>query len=143
MSSTDLNILLVVLAVVGVLVLAMLAIQVFVCWLLYDAWRRIPPQVVEGEPWHAWLLLVPFVNLVMPFFVHPRISRSYQRYLTACNIQGEGDCGEQMGFIYALCGVGSLIPYIGLLAALGGLCVLIVYVVKVNTLKKRYFPGAY
>lgn len=126
-----------ILAIAIVFVLTMMAIQVFVAWFLYDAWNRIPPPYREGESWHAWLLLVPFVNLVMPFFVHPRISRSYRNYLAAWNIHDAGDCGEQLGLACAVCTACSVVPYLGLLAAMAGVVLVIVYIVKLNGLKKR------
>ncbi|KAF0244934.1 MAG: hypothetical protein FD180_2084 [Planctomycetota bacterium] len=130
--------LLTILAIVGVFLLVMLAIHVFICWLLYDAWNRVPPQCREGEPWHAWLLLVPICNLVMPFFVHPRISRSYRNLFAAYQMPPEDDCGEQLGFTYAVCSACSVVPYVGLLAALAALVIIIMYLLKIGRLKARF-----
>ncbi len=137
---SDETVLLIILAVVGGILLVMLAIQALVCWLLYDAWKRIPPPYLEGEPWHAWLLMVPLLGLIMGFFVHPRIARSYRNYLAAWNIHDAGDCGEQIGQAYAICAACSVIPYLGSLAAMAGFVLIIVFLVKITGLKKRLVP---
>lgn len=127
-----------ILVAVGVLLLVMFAVQVFICWLLYDAWNRVPPQCREGEPWHAWLLLIPIVGVVMAFFVHPRIARSYRNLLAAYQMPAEDDCGEKLGFSYAVCGACSVVPYVGLLAALAALVIIILFLVKIGRLKARF-----
>jgi hypothetical protein len=115
----------------------MFLVQVWVCWILYDAWNKVPQQCREGEPFHAWLLLVPICNLVMPFFVHPRISRSYRAYFAAYQVYDVGDCGEKKGTTFAILMACSVVPYLGLLAMLGALAVEIVYVLEIMKLRKR------
>src|SRR5436305_313793 len=57
-----------------------IAINVVICFLLYNAQNAIPPQFRKIEPGMIWLLLIPLFNLVWNFFVYLRIPESYQAY---------------------------------------------------------------
>ena len=47
-----------------------------------------------------------------------------------------GDCGEKIGFWYAICGGLLIIPCVNYLAGPAGLVLLIIYLVKIHGLKK-------
>jgi hypothetical protein len=125
--------------IIGIAVV-MLAIQVFVSWFLSNTLARVPPQFRETEPWSAWLLLIPCFSLIWNFIFYPRCSRSLRNYFHTYNMTDVGDCGEQIGMIYAICIVCSAIPYIGALAGLASLVLWILYLVKMAELRKRLPP---
>ncbi|HUT91670.1 MAG TPA: hypothetical protein VMY37_19380 [Thermoguttaceae bacterium] len=137
---------------VGMLVgiLIGVAIAAVVAYLLYSCFQRIPAQHRQMEPWQAWLLLIPIFNVVWMFFVFPKLTKSYQGYFGEQGRTDVGDCGEKIGFACAVCYavslVGGFVPCLGMIvgpiAALAGLILLIVFLVKALTLKGQIPEGA-
>ena len=127
-----------------------LAIAAVVAYLLYSCFQRIPAQHRQMESWQAWLLVIPIFNVVWMFFVFPKLAKSYQSYFGQQGRTDVGDCGEKIGFACAVCYAVSLvagfIPCLGMIvgpiAALAGLVLLIVFLVKVLTLKGQIPEGA-
>jgi len=135
------------LAGVGVLVIVCvaavaLAIAAVICWLLYDALNRVPPEHRKMEPGLAWLLMIPCFNLIWNFFVYLRLPRSLKSYFDSTGRTDVGDCGEQIGLWYAICSVASLVPYLNCLTSIASLVLLIMFLVKVNELKKLIVPAS-
>jgi hypothetical protein len=129
-------------AIVSILVIAMLvgcavgiAIQCLILFLLYNAYKAVPPQFQTIEPYQVWLLLIPCFNIIWNFFVYQRIPESYQRCMHALGRQDQGDCGQQLGLWYCICVCCSIIPYLGSIAALASLVLLILFLVKMYQLK--------
>ncbi|MBI5393896.1 MAG: hypothetical protein HZA91_01225 [Verrucomicrobia bacterium] len=123
-------------AVIGI------AIGVLICWLLFDCCKRIPAQFRKQEPGMVWLLLIPLFNIVWVFFVFPRLSDSLKAYFDSVGKTGVGDCGRQIGFIYAICAVCGMIPFVNCLAGPAALVLLIIYLVKITGLKGQLPPAA-
>ena len=126
------------------------AIAAVVAYLLYRCFQRIPAQHRQMEPWQAWLLVIPIFNVVWMFFVFPKLAKSYQSYFGQQGRTDVGDCGEKIGFACAVCYavslVGGFVPCLGMIvgpiAALAGLVLLIVFLVKALTLKRQIPEGA-
>lgn len=114
-----------------------LAIHVVICYLIYNCFNAIPPEYRKQEPGLVWLLLIPFVNLVWNFFVYPKLSDSYQAYFAAQGRTDVGDCGRQLGLIYCILAACCLIPYVGALAGLAALVLLVLFLVKAYELKAK------
>jgi divalent metal cation (Fe/Co/Zn/Cd) transporter len=129
-------------AVFGILLLGLLAVHVFVCWLLYDALGAVPPTHRKQEPGLVWLLLIPCWHVIWGFFVYPKISRSFAEALQARGIQSEGDAGESLGLWVAILGVLNIVPLLNYVSWLAYLIVLILYLVKVRELKKKLLAVA-
>ena len=124
-------------AIVAFAVLFAIGIQVLILYLLYDAQRAIPPEHRRIEPGQVWLLLIPLFNLVWNFFVFIRIPESYQSYFYSRGRYDVGDGGKSLGMWFSICTACSLIPCLGIIPAFVGLVVLIVFLVKITTLKGR------
>ena len=119
-----------------------LVISLVICYLLYEALKRVPSQFRQMDPPMVWLLMIPCFNLVWNFFVFPKISRSYKAYFEAAGNTEVGDCAEKLGLIYAICAVCSIIPCVGAIAGLAGLVLLIIYLVQIYGLKAKIQPEA-
>ena len=113
-----------------------LAISVVIILLITSVLNVVPQQYREIEPAMVWLLLIPLFNLIWNFFVFPKVSRSLQKYFAAQGKSEHGDCGEKIGFWYAICGTCCIIPCVNYLAGPAGLVLLIIYLVKIHGLKK-------
>ena len=127
--------------VFGIIFLIGLAITAFVCWLLMRCFQRIPAQFRTMEPAHVWLLMIPCFNLAWVFFVYQKLPESFKNYFNAVGRHDVGDCGKQLGMWYCICFVGSLIPYLGALAALASFVLLIMFLIKAHELKAMIPEG--
>jgi len=118
-----------------IIVLVSLAIQAVICWLLSTCFQAIPQQFRKMEPGMVWLLLIPCFGLVWNFFVFPRLAQSFKAYFDSVGRTDVEDCGEKIGWAFAICVACSIIPYLGMLAGLAGLVLLIIFLVKAMGLK--------
>ena len=127
-----------------IIIAVALVIGIVILYLLYSCFERIPPQHRQMESWQVFLLLIPCFNIVWNFFVFPKLARSYQSYFAEQGRTDVGDCGEQIGLWYAICGAvgGALfwVPVVGSLAGIAGLVLFVIYFVKVLTLKGQISP---
>ena len=84
----------------------------------------------------VWLMMIPCFNLVWGFFVYPKLAESYEAYFRA---QGrpDVDCGRNLAMAYCILVCTSIIPYLGALTGMAGLIVLILFLVKINDLKRQ------
>jgi hypothetical protein len=122
------------LACYGVFFLILLAVYLFVVYLLYTCYQRIPAQYRLMEPGQVWLMLIPLFHIVWQFFVVIRLSRSFQQYFAAKGRTDVGDCGESIGLW------GMIFNLIG--CAPVGFILWIIYLVKVTGLKNQIPEGA-
>jgi magnesium-transporting ATPase (P-type) len=131
------------LGVFGFIVLAvLLALLIFVYYLLYTCLKRIPQQYRLMEPGLVFLLLIPCFNLVWIFFVTSRISRSLQAYFASQGRTDVGDCGQQLGLWWSICVVAGMVPLLNYIAGPASLVLMIIYLVKVVGLKNQIAEGA-
>lgn len=107
-----------------------LALTCLVCWLVSTPLKALPEEYQQMPPGQVWLLLIPCFPIVWNFFVYQRIAKSFQNYFAATGNSRNGDCGEQLGLVYAICVVCTVVPYLGCLALLAALVLLIVLIVK-------------
>ena len=84
------------------------------------------------QPGMVWLLLVPFVNLVWQFFVVTALADSLGNEFRARGIPNiEPRPGKSIGIAMCVCGVCSIIPFLGVLAFLAHLVLWIIYWSKI------------
>ena len=119
-----------------------LVIALFVCWLLYGAFERIPARFRRLDPGLVWLLVVPCFGLIWNFVVFPSLARSFKAYFDSAGDSTVGDCGEQVGLFFAVAAVCMLVPCLDHIAFVAAMVLLVVYLVKVQELKRKIPPGA-
>jgi hypothetical protein len=126
-----------ILAIAGISFLVSIVINAFICYLLQECYKRIPPQFRKQQPGMVWLLLIPCFSIIWNFFVFPPLSKSFKAYFDSVNRTDVGDCQQSIGLGYAICCAVSLIPYLGCLTGLAALVLLIIYLIKTNELKNQ------
>jgi hypothetical protein len=124
-------------AIAGIFFLISIAINAFICYLLQECYKRIPPQFRKQQPNMVWLLLIPCFAIIWNFFVFPPLSKSFKAYFDSVNRTDVGDCQQSIGLAYAICSVASVIPYLGCVTGLAALVLLIIYLIKTNELKNQ------
>ena len=126
------------LVVGGVALLVILGILVFVAYKLSEGIQALPFEHQQLPAWAPWLLLVPCVNIFANFWIFTQIPKSYEGYFAS-----RGDAGDSsffaIGLIYSILAVLSAIPYVGACFGLVNLALLIVFMVKLSTLKQRIY----
>ena len=124
---------LLILAIVG------LAIGMVICWLIYSAQARVPREHQQMAPGLAFLLLIPFFNLIWAFFVAIKVPDSFKSYFDAQGRTDVGDCGKGVGLGWAVVNIVNLltgwIPIIGCFITLAPIVLLILFLVKISGLK--------
>jgi hypothetical protein len=119
------------------IILITTGISIFVCWLLYSCFERIPKQFHVRESWMVWLLLIPLFNLVWIFFIYPALATSYKNYFNSIGRTDVGDCGYSIALVYCICACCGVVPYIGILPGIAALVLLIVFLVKAWDLRSQ------
>lgn len=119
--------------------LIIIAITIIILVYLYGVLKKIPQQFRKMEPGMVFLLLIPCFSTIWLFFVNIRISESFKAYFDSKNDTSVGDCGKQLGLWAAILSAAgvvlSWIPLFGQLFPLASLVLLILFLVKINTLK--------
>jgi hypothetical protein len=118
-------------AVIGI------SIAMFICWMLYSCLKRIPESFRLQQPGLAFLLLIPFFNLVWNFFVYPPLAKSYKAYFDSKGDTSVGDCGYGIGLAYSICAALCVVPLINIVTGIATLVLLILYLIKAWNLRSR------
>ena len=87
----------------------------------------------------AWTSLSNFHSDIRSFWVFiytKNLSRAFQTFFRSQQIQTD-DCGEQSGLFWGISSACSIIPCLGILAAIISLVFMILYLVKVTECKNR------
>lgn len=93
--------------------------------------HKCAPMSVTLEPGMIWLYLVPFVNLVFHFFIVFGMAKSLRNEFNRRGIAAaEPAPGQDIGLAMCICGCCSIIPLLGMLAALAHLVLWIIYWAK-------------
>jgi hypothetical protein len=137
------------------LLLAFLVPVIFFLITQQNTLKAIQPQNRKMSPGEVWLQLIPLFGLVWQFFVVTRISDSLRKEFnswTDDSIFGvEGNEANSMGYPRPTYGIGLAmciclcctlftnlgIPFLGLLASLGGLVCWIIYWVQLAQFKSK------
>ncbi len=119
------------------LFLVMLAVQIFICYLLQTCYNRVPEDFRQLSPGLVWLLLIPIFGLVWNFFVFLKLANSYKAYFTSVAKPHMGDCGRALGLAYCICACLSIIPLLGYLTGIAALILLIILMVKMVGLRNQ------
>jgi hypothetical protein len=118
-----------------------IAINVFICYLVFTLYKAVPAQFRQMDPGLVWLMLIPLFNLVWNFFVFPKLSESYERALQAQGNSSAGNCNAGLALALPITWACVLVPCIGMVAGLAALVILIIYLVKMFDLKTRLASG--
>ena len=118
------------LLVIGFLLSFLLVVSAVPAVLAFIVLNRVPVEHRKQEPLLAFLLLIPLFAVIWAFFVHPRVAASLKAWSEARGIQTNGDCGGSLALALCICGVLSFLPFLGLLAGLAALVLLVIFYAK-------------
>ena len=105
---------------------------IFYILTLSKALSRCSPASITIEPGMLWLLLVPLVSMVWHFFVVIGLAKTLKNEFRLRNITNMDPMpGQSIGIAMCVCTVCGIIPFVGLLAALVGFVLWIVYWAKI------------
>ena len=96
----------------------------------YVILSRIPESHRKQSPGLCFLLLIPFFSLVWQFFVYPKISESFKSYFSDRVDRPAGDFGASLALWCCITSLLSLIPVLGVFAAIASIVLLIMFFVK-------------
>ncbi|MBL0329741.1 MAG: hypothetical protein IPP64_10070 [Bacteroidetes bacterium] len=112
--------------------------QIFYLLTLQKTLNEVSPQNQKLPPGQVWLILIPLFGLVWSFIVVNRIADSLKAEFISRGIQQTEDRpGYSIGLTYCILYCCSIIPFLGGLAALGGLVCWIIYWVKIAGYKTQ------
>lgn len=122
---------------VAIFLVIYFGVLALICHLVSKCYKAIPAKHRAMEPGMVWLLMIPCFNIIWNFWVYQGLSKSYKAYFDSEGDNTVGDCYAQMALIYCIVNCFRVIPYLGILAWLGAVVLLIVYLVKVYDLKAK------
>lgn len=123
-----------------VLSLAILAAFIYLLYLLYSAQQKVPAEHRKMDPPMIWLVLVPLFGIVWNFFVAIRVSDSFKSYFASIGRPEVGETEKMIGLGWAIAVACCVIPCVNLLALPVALVLMVLFVLKINTLAKQ-LPG--
>lgn len=111
---------------------------------LNNTLNAISPENRKMIPGQVWLMLIPLFGIVWQFIVVNRIADSLKAEFIKRNIiLQENRPGASIGITYCVLNCCSIIPFLGILAGLGGLVCWIIYWVKVSNYKNLLLANPY
>ena len=112
--------------------------QIFYLINMQNTLKAVRPHNRKMEPGQVWLMLIPLFGLVWQFIMVNKMADSLKAEFAERKINvGEDRPGVNLGITYCILLCCSIIPFLGVLAALGGLVVWIIYWVKIAEFKSK------
>ncbi len=119
---------------------------VFYLLTLQRTLKEISPENRKMPPEQVWLSIIPLFGIIWQFFIVSRLSDSLALELSKRNVYTEERRpAYNIGIAYCILISAVIIPYINILATLGGLVCWILYWLKVNDYRMllKENPGKY
>lgn len=140
-SADDEGILVVLAVCAAIMLLAGLAIQILFLLTLKRALEQCTPRNRTMEPGMVFLNLIPLFGAVWMFITVSRVSESLRAEYDDRGMDAYGDYGQQLGISYASLILAWIIPWIGVLFAIGGFVCWILYWMKIAELSRGLREG--
>lgn len=119
--------------VIGVFLLPL----IFYLVMLNKTFNLISPQNRTMEGSQVWLMFVPFFNLGWQFVIVNRLSDSLKKEFGSRNLPiNEAEPGKTIGITYCILRCCSIVPFLGILASIGGLVCWIIHWAKIAEYKR-------
>ncbi len=122
-------------AIIVASLLAGLLVSAVVIWLVWDAFRVLPASAQKLPANLLWIGLVPCLGIIMQLVMAILVPLSFKDAFAARGRTDVGDCGLLFGICWAAGIVGSFVPFIGFIFAIGSIVCMILLIVKVRQLK--------
>lgn len=108
--------------------------------------KEISPENRKMPPEQVWLSIIPLFGIIWQFFIVSRLSDSLALELSKRNVYAEERRpAYNIGMAYCILISAVIIPYINILASLGGLVCWVLFWLKVNDYRMLLLenPGKY
>lgn len=129
--------------IVGLIAAAIgIAIAVFYLLTLQKCLKGIAAENRTMEPAMVWLNLIPLFGMGWIIYTVLQIAQSLQNEQAVRPELQVGDGGKQIGLIYSISALASIIPLVGLITSLVSLVCWILYWVKIAGFNKQLHPQA-
>ncbi len=122
---------------VGIVLVAALIPMIFYLLTLQRALSRCSPERRAMEPGMVWLMLIPLFNLVWHFFVVSNVAKSLQAEFAKRQIAIDPSPGYSIGLPMCILFACGVIPFLGILASIGGIVCWIMYWVRIAEFSRR------
>ena len=126
-----------ILGIACVAIVISLGIQAIICWYLSGVLKAIPAEHRKQQPNMVWLLMIPVANIVLNFFVYPKIAESFQSNFASIGRSDVGDAGKSLSMWFCILVCTSIIPYLGSCTGLAAFVIWIMLLVKFAGYKKE------
>ena len=111
---------------------------IFYLLTLQNTLKEVSPENQKMPPGQVWLILIPLFGLGWQFVVVNRIADSLKAEFAKRNISVDEDRpGYSIGLTYCILYCCGIIPFLGILASIGGLVCWIIYWVKIAGYKTK------
>jgi hypothetical protein len=122
----------IVLISVGIMILPL----IFYLLTLQGVLQQVKPENRKMDPGMVWLILIPLFGIVWQFIVVGNIADSLKAEFAQRGVNpGEERPGYNIGLTYCILMCCGIIPFLGILAAIGGFVCWIIYWVKIANYK--------
>jgi len=117
--------------------------MVFFLLTLQRALSKCSPANRTMSPGLVWLQIIPFFGLIWQFFVVFAVANSLDNEFAARRIQEESKPGQSLGLAMCITRVCTVIPFLGIFAAIASLVLWIIYWVKIAGFSRKldYLPA--
>jgi len=118
--------------------------MVFFLLTLQRALSKCSPANRTMSPGLVWLQIIPFFGFIWQFFVVFAVANSLDNEFAARRIQEEPKPGQSLGLAMCITRVCTVIPFLGIFAAIASLVLWIIYWVKIAGFSRKldYLPAA-
>ena len=111
---------------------------IFYLLTLQNTLKAVSPENQKMPPGQVWMILIPLFGLGWQFVVVNRIADSLKAEFAKRNIPCEEDRpGYSIGLTYCILYCCGIIPFLGVLASIGGVVCWIIYWVKISGYKTK------
>lgn len=112
-----------------IVLLIVYTILVLFCMSLQNTLKEVDAHNREVEPGKVWLNLIPLFNIVWPFILNPKISRSIKNQLEENGAGESGDYGLALGRTYPILQVAQIVIPIEAIDSLLSIATLVVFII--------------
>ena len=130
----DAVVLIAVLITAVVVLVITIGLMALVSYFVYKPLTKVPEAHREMSPPMAFLLMIPVFGIFWAFMIALKVPASLKSYFDSAGNAAVGDCGKNIGLAWAICSAASLIPFLGAFTGLAALVLLIIFLVKINSL---------
>ena len=112
-----------------------LLISAVIIWFVWDAYRVLPSTAQKLPANLLWLGLIPCLGIIMTLLMAILVPIAFKDAFAARGRTDLGDCGLVLGICWAAGMLGSFVPFIGFIFALGSLVCMVLLIIKLRQLK--------